>query len=245
LNVDAFTTLDRRAFLRVLGASAFVTAAGTRWYSSAWANPVFSAYPFSIGVASGEPAANGFVIWTRIAPRPLERSGGMPKKPVEVAWSVATDERMREIVQKGVAIARPELGHSVHVEVDGMQPARDYFYQFTVGAERSRIGRARTLPSAGAPVAELRLAAAGCQRYEDGYFTAYRRLAAERFDFVFHYGDYIYEYRTARPGERTVPVVRVMPGEPDECYTWTITVTATPSTSSTQTSRRRTRRRRS
>jgi alkaline phosphatase D len=219
LNVDAFTTLDRRAFLRVLGASAFVTAAGTRWYSSAWANPVFSAYPFSIGVASGEPAANGFVIWTRIAPRPLERSGGMPKKPVEVAWSVATDERMREIVQKGVAIARPELGHSVHVEVDGMQPARDYFYQFTVGAERSRIGRARTLPSAGAPVAELRLAAAGCQRYEDGYFTAYRRLAAERFDFVFHYGDYIYEYRTARPGERTVPVVRVMPGEPDECYT--------------------------
>jgi alkaline phosphatase D len=203
----------------MLGASALVTSAGLHWSRYAWADPVFSAYPFSLGVASGEPAPNGFVIWTRIAPKPLERGGGMPKKPVEVAWSVATDERMRDVVQKGSATAHPALGHAVHVELEGLQPARDYFYQFRIGSEQSRIGRARTLPPAGAPVTQVRFAAAGCQRYEDGYFTAYRRLAAERFDFVFHYGDYIYEYRTARPGERAVPVVRVMPGEPDECYT--------------------------
>jgi hypothetical protein len=62
-------------------------------------------------------------------------------------------------------------------------------------------------------VAQLRFGVAGCQRYEDGYFTAYRQIAAEGFDFVFHYGDYIYEYRVVRPGERPLPVVRVMPDE--------------------------------
>jgi alkaline phosphatase D len=219
LNVDEFSTLNRRAFLRGLGASALVTATGGFFSRSVWGSPVFAAYPFALGVASGEPAPDGFVIWTKIAPKPLDRDGGMPKKPVEVEWAVATDERMGQVAQKGVAVAHPELGHSVHVEVAGLQPARDYFYQFGIGGERSRIGRARTLPSPGAAVAQLRFGVAGCQRYEDGFFTAFRRIAAERFDFVFHYGDYIYEFRVVRPGDGSRPVVRVMPGEPDECYT--------------------------
>jgi alkaline phosphatase D len=219
LNVDEFSTINRRAFLRGLGASALVTATGGLFAPSVWASPVFSAYPFSLGVASGEPTPDGFVIWTRIAPKPLVPSGGMPRKLVEVEWSVATDERMREVVQKGTAMAHPELGHSVHVEVEGLQPGRDYFYRFTIGRERSHIGRSRTLPPAGSAVAQLRFGVIGCQRYEAGFFTAFRRLADERFDFVFHYGDYIYEYRVVRPGELPFPVARVMPGEPDECYT--------------------------
>ena len=51
------------------------------------------------------------MIWTRLAPEPLE-GGGMPMKAVEVGWEVATDERMRQVVKKGTAIAAPELGHS-------------------------------------------------------------------------------------------------------------------------------------
>jgi alkaline phosphatase D len=209
----------RRRFVGGLGAAALLVASGplaVRWARGA---PVFSANPFSLGVASGDPAPDGFVIWTKIAPKPLERGAGMPKQPVEVAWMIATDERMRQVVQKNVAVAYPELGHSVHVEVAGLEPARDYFYQFTVGAERSRIGRARTLPAAGAAVSRVRFAVAGCQRYEDGLFTAFRRLAADRYDFVIHYGDYIYERRVTRPGDVTRAVVRVMPGDPDECYT--------------------------
>ena len=146
LDVDDFATVNRRRLLRGLGSSALVTATGGLFCRPVWGSPVFSAYPFALGVASGDPAPDGFVIWTRIAPKPLERGGGMPKSPVEVEWSVATDERMREVVQKGTAIAHPELGHAVHVEVDGLEPARDYFYQFTIGEERSRVGRARTLP---------------------------------------------------------------------------------------------------
>jgi alkaline phosphatase D len=176
------------------------------------------AYPFALGVASGDPAPDGFVIWTKIAPKPLERGGGMPNRPVEVDWSVATSANMRQVVRKGTAIAHPELGHAVHVEIGDLDTARDYFYQFTIGAERSRVGRARTLPPDGAAVAQIRFALAGCQRYEDGFFTAYRRLAEERFDFVYYYGDYIYERRVMRPGERALPVVRVMPGDPDECF---------------------------
>src|SRR5207302_4222190 len=140
-------------------------------------------------------------------------------RAVEVDWSVATATNMRQVISKGTAIAHPELGHAVHVEVGGLEPAHDYFYQFTIGTERSRIGRARTLPPDGAAVAQIRFALAGCQRYEDGFFTAYRRIAEERFDFVYYYGDYIYERRVMRPGERALPIVRVMPGEPDECFT--------------------------
>jgi alkaline phosphatase D len=219
LDVDDFCTVSRRTLLRGLGAAALLTATGGLFRGGLWASPVFAADPFSLGIAAGDPAPDGFVIWTKIAPRPFERGGGMPRKAVEVDWAVAADERMRQVVQKGTATAHPELGHAVHVEVSGLEPGQDYFYQFTIGGERSRTGRARTLPPAGAPAAQLRFGVAGCQRYEDGYFTAYRQLAAERFDFVFHYGDYIYEYRIVRPGERPAPVIRVMPGEPDEIYT--------------------------
>jgi alkaline phosphatase D len=219
LNVDDFATVNRRAVLRALGVSALLYATGGLFSRSVWSQPVFSGYPFSLGVASGDPSPDGFVIWTKIAPMPLAPRGGMPNRPLEVEWTVASDPQMRKVVQNGKTVAHPEIGHSVHVEVEGLDPSREYFYRFQAGTERSRIGRAKTLPPAGSSLAELRFGVAGCQKYEDGLFTAWRRIAAERFDFVFHYGDYIYEYRFIRPGERALPVVRVMPGEPQECYT--------------------------
>jgi len=70
----------------------------------------------------------------------------MPKEAVETEWRVATDERMHQLTQKGVTIAPPELGHSAHVEIIGLRPARNYFYEFRIGVETSHIGRAHTLP---------------------------------------------------------------------------------------------------
>ena len=127
LDVDEFCTVNRRTLLRGLGAAALLTATGGLFRGGVWASPVFAASPFSLGVAAGDPAPDGFVIWTKIAPRPLERSGGMPRKPVEVDWAVATDERMRQVVQKGTATAHPELGHAVHVEVGGLEPGQRLF----------------------------------------------------------------------------------------------------------------------
>ena len=155
--------------------------------------PRFSAPPFSLGVASGDPSSDGVVLWTRLAPVPLE-GGGMPDESIEVAWDVARDERMTDVVQSGTVIATPELGHSVHVELDGLEPHRWYWYRFRSGREVSRVGRTRTLPTSGASVAELKMAFASCQHYETGYFTAYRHMLEDDLDLVFHLGDYIYEY---------------------------------------------------
>ena len=160
----------------------------------AWAQPVFKQYPFALGVASGDPWPESVVLWTRLAPEPLE-GGGMPMANVEVSWQVATDRTFRNIIRSGTAIARPELGHSVHVEAEGLAPGREFFYRFRCGGETSQIGRTVTAPAPGASVDRLRFGVCGCAHFETGYFTGYGRLAEERFDFVFHTGDYIYEGR--------------------------------------------------
>jgi len=158
--------------------------------------PTFSDYPFSLGVASGDPLPDGFVLWTRLAPEPLaeDGGGGMPEQSVPVRWEVAADENFGWIVRQGTARARPELAHSVHVEVEGLEPAREYFYRFKAGSEISPVGRTKTAPAPGAAVAQMRFAFASCQMYEHGYYTAYGHMSEEDLDLVVHLGDYIYEY---------------------------------------------------
>jgi alkaline phosphatase D len=185
---------SRRELLKLawyLGAAAVAAPRASR---RVLATPIFDAYPFPLGVASGDPAADGVVLWTRLAPRPLE-GGGMPASDVDVAWEVARDPQFRQIAQKGSALARPELGHSVHVEVAGLDPGRDYWYRFHAGDEVSQTGRTRTAPPPQAMADQIRFGVCGCSHLEHGYFTAFRRMAEEHFDFVFHTGDYIYESR--------------------------------------------------
>ncbi|MGB3795890.1 MAG: alkaline phosphatase D family protein, partial [Alteraurantiacibacter sp.] len=130
------------------------------------------------------------------------------------------DERFRDIVQSGTAFARPELGHSVHAEIAGLQPNRPYWYRFSSGRERSLWGRTKTCPAIGQPLDRLRFGVAGCQHYEQGYYTAHRHLAAEEPDFVFCYGDYIYEGRSSRVwnGGETGPLENVREYLGDELY---------------------------
>jgi alkaline phosphatase D len=211
--------VTRRTLLKA-SVAAGLSAAGLA-LSGGIARAQFSAFPFSLGVASGEPAADGFVIWTRLAPDPLTPRGGMTPAPVEVAFEIADDPAMKRVIRSGTTIARVELAHSVHVDIEGLEPARDYFYRFRVGGVESAVGRARTLPLAGAQVRELKFAAAGCQAWDAGYYTAWRRIAEENFDFVFHYGDYIYEHRTITVDRDNRPLPRVMPANFSVCYTLT------------------------
>jgi len=179
---------DRRAFL--LGGLALVGAGAL---TRVQARPRWNAAsPFSLGVASGDPTSDGVVLWTRLAPDPLN-GGGMPPEPVEVRWEVADDEAMRQIVRRGRVTATSAWAHAVHVEVDGLKANRPYWYRFHAGEATSPIGRTRTLPKAVDDVDRLRFAFASCQHYETGLFTAYRHMAAEDLDLVFHLGDYIYE----------------------------------------------------
>lgn len=182
--------VDRRTFL--LGGAALAAAAFLPVRANGGAARL-SAYPFALGVASGDPAADGFVLWTRLAPRPLEPRGGMPSASAEVLWEVAVDERMAQVVRRGTATASPDWAHSVHVEVEGLEPDRWYWYRFIAGGEASPTGRTRTLPAPDALPERLRFAFASCQKYEVGYFTAYEHMVREDIDLVLFLGDYIYE----------------------------------------------------
>lgn len=117
----------------------------------------------------------------------------MPPDAIPVEWEVATDDRMSQVVQRGVATATPAWAHAVHVEVDQLEPARWYWYRFRVGGEVSGIGRTRTAPAASADSDRLRFAFASCQQYEQGYFVAYRHMLKDDLDLIIHVGDYIYE----------------------------------------------------
>ncbi|WP_347943386.1 alkaline phosphatase D family protein [Sphaerisporangium sp. TRM90804] len=152
--------------------------------------------PFTLGVASGDPDHTGFVIWTRLAQQPLAEDGmgGMPARPFPVLWQVYADERGRRLVRAGVAVAAPEWGHSVHVEVNGLSADREYWYRFRVGPYVSPLGRGRTAPHPLNYGGALAMAFVSCAQYEHGYFTSYRRLAEENADLVLHLGDYQYEY---------------------------------------------------
>ncbi len=154
--------------------------------------PTFAADPFSLGVASGDPRNNGVVLWTRLAPDPLN-GGGMPPQQVPVEWLVATDDQLRHVVRRGTTLATPELAHAVHVEVQGLAPERWYWYQFRAGDALSPVGRTRTAPPPGNRADGLRFAFASCQNYTEGFYPAYRNMAREDLDLVVHLGDYIYE----------------------------------------------------
>jgi alkaline phosphatase D len=203
-------TVDRRAFLRSAAVAGAVTLAwpslGLKTAEEARAQAAllgvtFDAGLFTLGVASGDPTATSVILWTRLAPEPLADDGGMPASAgtVTVDWVVATDPRLRRVVARGTAPAPAELAHSVHVQVDGLDPGTTYWYRFSAGSRVSRVGRTRTAPAPGS-LDPVRFAFVSCAKFHLGYFTAYRRMCQEDLDLVVCLGDYIYE-EVADPGE--------------------------------------------
>ena len=187
--------LSRREFVAASGMSVAALAFGVGPLTrEVEARPRFSDYPYSLGVASGEQLPDSVVIWTRLAPRPLEPFGGMStRKKVPVKWEVATDEGFKNVVQKGSDFAYPEYVHAVHVNVQGLQPNREYYYRFKAGPEISPVGRTKTAPAPGSRVGEFAFAFASCQNYPSGFYNAYYHMAQEDLDTVVFLGDYIYE----------------------------------------------------
>ena len=167
-----------------------------------WAQTKFDTTPFGLGVASGSPGPDSVVLWTRLMPPVLTAANGAG---LAVKWQVSHDERFTRIAQSGQALAASSLGYSVHAEVQGLESDRWYFYRFMAGDAISAVGRTRTLPAPGTAVNSLRLAYASCQRWEHGYFSAYRHMTQENLDLVMFLGDYIYEYPRATNAVRTLP----------------------------------------
>lgn len=187
--------LNRRLFTSFLASLSALPIVGLSSCAGAKQLSSFKENPFTLGVASGDPDHEGMVLWTKLAPKPLQLDSGMPINAfVEVSWEVASDENMKSIIQSGTALATPHLGHSVHVETKGLDPDRWYWYRFNVGQYESIIGRTRTMPLDHVMPDKMRFAVTSCQHWESGLFTAYEQMLEDDVDLVFHLGDYIYEY---------------------------------------------------
>lgn len=203
--------MKRRDFLLDAARLAALTAAVPNDWRVTF-RPRFADDPFTLGVACGDPTPNSAILWTRLAPRPLDPDGGMSGVRAVVNWQVADDEQFTKVVKSGRATAAPELGYSIHVDVSGLEPDRWYFYRFTSADASSPVGRLRTTPATGV-VKPLSFAVVSCNHWEQGYFTAYGHLAKENVDLVTHLGDYIYEYgpapiTPARPRQHAYTEVR-------------------------------------
>jgi alkaline phosphatase D len=186
----------RRLFL--LNAARLVGASTAASSSLLLAKPSNAAgYPFSLGVASGSPLPDAVVLWTRVAPDPLD-AARTPPLALTLRWEVAHDGAFRNIAARGSVIATPALAHSVRVDVKGLQPARWYWYRFMLGDAVSPVGRTRTAPAADSLPDSLKLAVASCQHWDFGSYAAHRYIEQANPDLIAFLGDYIYEWGAYR-----------------------------------------------
>jgi alkaline phosphatase D len=185
--------ITRRTLLRTGGSFAGGIALAGSLSGRATARAPLADYPFTLGVASGDPGPRSVVLWTRLAPEPLVAGGGLPATPYPVHYEVARDEAFRLIVRHGAVAAVPGEAHSARVELDGLGPEREYFYRFKWGQHVSPVGRTRTAPALDAAIDTLRFAFVSCQNFPGGYFNSYADVVAHDLDAVVHLGDYIYE----------------------------------------------------
>lgn len=179
--------ISRRIFLgagMAFAAGPGARAAGRRHHLS-----------FEHGVASGDPLHDRVILWTRVTPSNWERD-------VRVNWKLARDAKMRRVVARGRVNTNVLRDFTVKIDVDGLDPAQTYYYQFSAAGAYSMIGRTRTLPLTNAQAA--RVAIASCSNLPAGLFNVYALIARRAdLDAVLHLGDYIYEYANATYGDGT------------------------------------------
>ena len=123
----------RRQFL----GSSLGSLAALGWSKQLWSLSNFIGEPFSLGIASGDVSQSSVILWTRIAPEPEQADGGLGGLSVLVRWELAADPRMKIVLQRGEQLAVPELGHSIHVDLQRLEEGRDYWYRFYCNGQAS------------------------------------------------------------------------------------------------------------
>jgi alkaline phosphatase D len=170
------TALTRRGLFTLAGASAALAAtpSAARAFGSG----------FTHGVASGEPAANSVLLWTRY----------VSDAETPLTWEVSASEDFAKPLASGAATASPSRDGCAKATASGLAPGQWYFFRFIApGGAVSDVGRTRTLPQG--PTAAFRLAVFSCSNYGFGHFNAYGHAAeVADCDLALHLGDYIYEY---------------------------------------------------
>lgn len=178
-------TVTRRDFLAMSakGIGAAVISYGLMGCSDSDDNSVPA--QFLHGVASGDPAQDAVILWTRVTP---DSAGD-----VKVSWQVASDAAFSQLVTTGEMVTNANRDYTVKIDARGLRAGQTYFYRFMTGGKTSEVGKTRTLPEG--DVSSVKLAVMSCANFPAGYFNVYELAAAQDdLDAVVHLGDYIYEY---------------------------------------------------
>ena len=190
--------ISRRHFLGFSAGAAGLAACAT---TGSGGNPLADTRPafagearFAHGVASGDPLSDRVILWTRITPADEAATATIP-----VSLLVARNDAMTDIVSQALTEATPGRDFTVKADAEGLEPATEYFFQFTAktasGDILSPVGRTKTLAASGA--APVKFAVVSCSNFPFGYFNVYDEIAKRRdLDAIIHLGDYIYEYGT-------------------------------------------------
>ena len=172
----ALAPLDRRSLLKtgVLGAGLIAAPLSAQFGGSG----------FTHGVASGEPARDRVLLWTRFV-APAETN---------LEWEVSPTSDFSRVVASGEAVASPANDSCCKTFAEGLEPGRWYYYRFVApNGATSDVGRTKTLPEG--PTERFRMAVFSCSNMGFGWFNAYAHAAAaNEFDCALHLGDYFYEY---------------------------------------------------
>lgn len=178
LSATKFLPVDRRSLLSV-GAFGLGLAAMPAWAQFAGTRG------FTHGVASGEPAPNSVLLWTRY----------VGSTETRLRFEVSESVDFAKVVAGGETVAGPARDWCAKTVAGGLEPGRWYHYRFVApDGATSAVGRTRTLPQG--PVAAFRMAVFSCSNYGFGWFNAYRHATEDgAFDLAVHLGDYYYEYK--------------------------------------------------
>ena len=128
-------TVDRRSLLLTgtLGLGAFALP------GFAQSLTVAGARGFTHAVASGEPASDSMLLWTRYVPA----NGGA----VELKVELSEKPDFAKIAGGGVQITGPWRDHTAKITVAGLKPGTAYHFRFIApDGTISPIGRTKTLP---------------------------------------------------------------------------------------------------
>lgn len=178
--------IDRRSLIAGgLGLAGLALPAGR-----ALARQLLGATGFTHNVASGEPAADSMLLWTRYVP-------ATEASVVRLDVELALDPGFSKAVASGVVRTGPYRDWTAKVTVDGLKPGTVYWYRFVApDGTTSPVGRTKTLPEGRAD--RFGLAVFSCSNLPYGRFNAYAHAAARSdLDLWLHTGDYIYEYGAA------------------------------------------------
>jgi len=186
--------LKRRQFLQLaaaMGATLAWGCAAVRPSSSGWRE---RRDLFPQGVASGDPDDNSVLLWTR---RPYDDG----RERATLLVEVAEDAAFARVVATASAPVLAKADWTCRVLVGDLPPAGEYWYRFVdEDGNGSRIGRTLTAPAPD-DARPAKFAFVSCQSLPEGAMNAYRKMIfederaapEERFGFVLHLGDFIYE----------------------------------------------------